>query len=1193
MNKKILIPIFLAGIALPLSLPKQGFTGVDAYFIGEYGDKTSYIKNIGDPLNSQLADEGFVLLKNDGTLPIAKASKLSVVGKSSTNLSRGGAGSGSGSITSGVTGVDLQKSLTDAGFEINEELTHFYKNENGYNSGSGRTNGNTSWRGISQVTIGETPMSSYSEELLATLDDYNDAIIQVITREGSEGCDVKTVDCRDNNSAPETTKHALELSDNEAALFAEIKEHTEHVIIIINSSNIFECDVFEKDPKVAGILWIGNPGDVGPGAVGRILCGDVNPSGHTVDTWARDFTKDPTFQNFSDNQQHNPSVTGEGYASCDTMYNANGKPTMSFGTYKQYNDYDNIPYGADESLTHIPADFSIANEVMPGGVNGVKPASYVSYEEGIYMDYRYYETRYADMAAADKAAADAWYAGEEGVVYPFGFGLSYTTFKQEIVRVSPHKENTLTSNDEVIEVSVKVTNTGKVAGKEVVQLYWRAPYIKNGIEKADRVLCAFGKTEILEPGKSQNVHLKFYLQDVANYDYTDANKNNFKGYELDPGEYEVLVCKNAHEILDSVSYNVGDSGIQYKYDRFTGHEVKNRFTDRGFQDVLPQADDIPFEHLSRTDFAATFPHNPAVNKAARTLGENSRVEEFLTHKFHIGEVDVDHNFEIVPEEAYRSEEDYLREGWVQPNDTLPASERMQLSEMIGAEFDDPRWEQLVNEMTWAEMMKFVETNNMRSPALNEIGKPSFSEGDGPQKFSIMWWVSSPIIAATFNQELAHQQGEAIGMESHIQNKSGWWGCGVNTHRSPFGGRNFEYYSADPFLMGRMAANVIGAATDRGIYCYFKHFAVNDQEKNRESGICYLSEQALREIYLKSFQMVFEEGKSMGVMTSYNRIGLMETAASYPLLTEVVRGEWGFKGAMLSDMTHSNNAYIDHACYEDLNTRIIAGDNSQLDQNGGFPGSLTAKWDKTALNGKGAPVFEYKGQKYVSYTTWNAVRTAIKEIMYMSSKCTAMNRGLTPVAADPVVTVQAGKYVCIDTEQVEELVAGEEIDGKVVKGVDYFELNRRVDLPEGVGFEDGAIYGVFKNLGVYRFDIIAHLSVETVTNAGEENETRTPGDLTVAIKLVVNVEPDMSVTGYEDIPDEPDVPDQPDQPDVPDTPDIPDQSASEPSEPASVPSEPAKPAGNGCGGSIVATSSLIALMSLVGVGAMLLKRRKEN
>ena len=326
MKKKLLIPIFLAAMALPLGFAKSP-SGLDAQFIGEMTDSTQY-KKYASAVNHQMAEEGFVLLKNDGFLPM-EPGKVTLAGKSAFNLAKGGAGSGSSSASSGVDDYTLQWSLEDAGFEVNTTLKAFYGSNadgnhgrwtNNNASGIGRTNGNDGWKGNSQVQIGETPVELYTDELIDSMDEYNDVAIQVITREGSEGCDVKTIDARDfdpraNGTNVEatpldemTTKHALELSDNEADLLELLKKHFKHVIIIINSSNIFECDALQKDKKVSGILWIGNPGDVGPAAVGKILTGEVNPSGRTVDTWARDFTKDPTFQNFSDNAQTNTDI---------------------------------------------------------------------------------------------------------------------------------------------------------------------------------------------------------------------------------------------------------------------------------------------------------------------------------------------------------------------------------------------------------------------------------------------------------------------------------------------------------------------------------------------------------------------------------------------------------------------------------------------------------------------------------------------------------------------------------------------------------------------------------------------------------------------------------------------------------------------------------------------------------------------
>ena len=1068
MKKKLLVPVFLAAMALPLCLHNNPI-GLSADFIGEYTDSSVY-KQYGSAINHQMANEGFVLLKNDGFLPM-QPGKATLAGKSAFKLAKGGAGSGSSSASSGVTDYNLQMSLEEVGFEVNTTLKAFYNDND--KSGIGRTNGNDGWKGNSQVQIGETPVELYTQDLLDSMDEYNDVALQVITREGSEGCDVKTIDARDfdprangtNKSVTPldemTDKHALELSDNEADLLELLKDHFEHIIVVINSSNIFECDVLQKDPKVSGILWIGNPGDVGPAAVGKILTGAVNPSGRTVDTWARDFKKDPTYQNFSDNAQTNEdtwSTKGTTtYASQDTMFNADGTPTRSYGTLKSYNNTAD-PKWADE-----------ATKIMQGGINGVKPSAYVSYEEGIYLDYRYYETRYADMALEDKAAADEWYDGEEGVVYPFGYGLSYTTFDQKIVRVNPGKGATLDDKSDLIEVSVKVTNTGSVAGKDAVQLYWKAPYTKGGIEKADHVLCAFDKSDILEPGESQVLHLTFHLQDVANYDFQDKNNNGFKGYELDEGDYYITLNKNAHEEYGHVNLKVVNGGIKYPYDRFSGNEVKNRFTERGFYNSMPEGD-LEFTQFSRADFVGTFPTHPTIED--RTLSADSRFEEFLTHEFSIAELD-EGNFEYVPEGAYRDANDAA--DWEQKGD-YP----LKLADMKDVDWDDDaKWNQFLNGFSWSDMLTYVENNRMSSPSLSAIGKSGFSEGDGPQKFSIMQWVSSPIIAATFNPGLAHKQGECVGMESRINHKSGWWGPGVNTHRSPFGGRNFEYYAADPFLMGRMAAEVVGTATDRGVYAYFKHFTVNDQEKNRESGISFVSEQAFREIYLKSFQMVFEEGKSIGVMASYNRIGLMETAASYPLLTEVLRGEWGFKGAVLSDMTHSGNGSVNFKCYENINNRILSGCNSQLDS-GGFSGNSEAKWDSTL----GGPAYTNKaGQKVISYSYWGAVRDMIKGIMYMSIRCTQGNSN-------------DSNFTLVDNTQEVEYKVGEsiDIDAQLSDGstADSYRINQRCDLPKGLTFNNGNLSGKIDEVGLYRIDIIA-----------ETGNTRK------AIKIVIAVVPDDS------------------------------------------------------------------------------------
>ena len=1028
MKKKVLIPIALAALALPLSLAK--INKVDAYFIG-INNKTDYLAH-GLEVNAQLADEGFVLLKNeDDFLPMDGNEKISVVGKSSTNLVKGGGGSGDASVSSGVHYIDLQESLTTVGFEINPDLTAFYKDSS--KSGSGRTNGNSGWKGLSEVTIGETPFSSYTDALKSSMEnDYNDAAIMVISREGSEGCDVKPCNAHDSkktNSSFEAVshKHALQLSDNEQDLFDYITEKFDNVIVLINSGNVFQCDQFENNDAVKAVIWTGTVGDVGAGAVGRILCGEVNPSGHTVDTWARDFTKDPTFQNFSDNAQTNLVTNANGkelYVPSDTMFNADGTPVKSEGSYK------GNPTWEDEE-----------NHVVTAGLNGVRPSSYVSYEEGIYYDYRYYETRYADKKATGDNA-DQWYQGEEGVIYPFGHGLSYTTFEQKVVSSNiDHK--ILKSGNMKVEVQVEVTNTGRKAGKEVVQLYWKAPYIKGGIEKAYNTLCAFDKTKLLNPGESQTLTLTFNTQDCANYDFSDANNNDFCGYELDGGDYQISLNKNAHEEIANIDFKVAEGGIKYEVDRYTGEPVENRFTNRGFYSSLPSEDDFEFTQFSREDMEETFPSHPTVED--RTLGANSRVQEYFNHAFTPDDIDTDTtNYEYMPKEAYKSKADIEALGWEQPS-SAPSS-RMQFSELYNVDYDDPKWDEFMNQMTYDELVSFV-TGGSQNPAISGTGKPSLTSNDGPQKYksaSGVYWVCLPIAAATWNVDLVNEQGKCIGNETiYTSNAYGWCGPAVNIHRSPFGGRNFEYYSADPLISGRMGGRVVAGATDGGIYCFFKHFAVNDQEKHREGVAAFLSEQALREVYLKAFQYVVQEGKATGIMSSYNRIGLMESAASYPLLTEVLRHEWGFKGQVFSDMTHRGNSAFDRKYYENINNRILAGDSQQLDSQS-YKDDILCKWD----NSLGCPV--YNGNP--SYSWWYAVRNAAHDTMYSAAKCAAIDKNKIPEAN---LTFEGAPRNQFETS------VGKEISIKINMPDDIsgeLKIDEFTPLPEGLSLNGDVISG---------------------------------------------------------------------------------------------------------------------------------------
>ena len=1076
MKKKLIWPAIAAGLILTacqaggVTLEKAG--RLDK-FVADYGNSAdSEYRDAAKELNAEIAREGFVLLKNDGSLPFKGVSKISVFGKSSTDLLYNGGGSGAGGPDRNRN-IDLQGSLEKAGYQLNPTLTNFYKNGD---SGSGRSTP-TKYDGTGYNTIGETPIEKYTAEIKNSFSNYNDAAIVLIARSGTEGADNKACDARDFDSDPFSKRHYLQLSKNEEDMLNMVKENFDTIVVVINSGNAFQCDQFENDDQISGVLWIGTPGTYGTVAVGEILSGAVNPSGRTVDTWARDFTQDPTFQNFSDNAQTNYQeidVEGESepvpvYLPNDTMLDSNGIPVISPGTDAKYTNKNSPRWEGDGSvwnMTKFPGGTKTGEEfkVVKGGLNGVKPAQYVSYEEGIYYDYRYYETKYQDMLAKSKSKADKWYNGNNGkgtgVIYPFGYGLSYTQFNQSITEMNYDENSILNENTKTIEVTVRVENTGSVAGKDCVQLYWKAPYFKGGIEKADHVLCAFGKTKEIQPGAYEDVKLSFYLQDVANYDYNDANKNDFKGYELDGGNYRLILGKNAHDFYEFKKFKVQAEGVKYEYDRYTGNKVENRFTDRNFYNSLPGENDVEFTHMSRSNFDKTFPTHPTIE--SRKLKEGSRVEEYFNHKFTLADIDfeqiededgnlIDNPYEYIPEAAYKTKADIQALGWSQRNskEALAKNNRTQLRAMVNIPMDDPRWVSFLNEFTYSELQKFVEDGAFHNPGMDLIGKSQSTDSDGPNVFEKMLWCGEPIIAATYNTELARKQGAMVGTEGHQAGVYGWFGPGCNTHRSPFGGRNFEYYAADPYLMGKIAASVVGAATEKGLYCYFKHFAVNDQEKGREGVSTFVSEQALREIYLKSFQMVFQEGHASGVMSSYNRLGIMETGASYPLLTEVLRGEWGFKGAVLSDMDHHQaRGNFDTKYYENINYRCLAGCNAQLD-NSGFSADIDATWSDT----KGCPVFKYEGTEYESYSWWYAVRNCAKEELWMTANSGAFD------SEAKELTVSTANIV---TEKESfDLRVGESFSTSVsVKegAQGTLSIDETTPLPEGLSFANGVISG---------------------------------------------------------------------------------------------------------------------------------------
>lgn len=739
-------------------------------------------------------------------------------------------GSGSGGFDTS-NNKNLYESLNDAGFVTNPTLKRFYESSQ---SGPVRTaNSSDLDNGDNQkIATAETPQSKYTDAVRNSYADYSDVALVVITRIGGEGFDLPRYQ-GDSEGAVSPDSHYLELDQNEIDLLTAVTDGTfKRVVVVFNTPSSFEA-TFRKDSayaafadKIDAAVWIGFTGSNGITALGEILNGDVNPSGRLVDTWAADFTKNPSFVNF-------------------------GTGCLPDTTDK----YDGGMYYS------------------------------VDYEEGIYVGYRYYETR-------GETDGEDWY--NANVVYPFGYGLSYTTFDWTVGDVSASEIELGTT----ITVPVTVKNTGSVAGKDVVQLYASAPYTLGGIEKAHKVLVGFAKTKLLQPGESETVTVSFDPYSAASYDYRDANSNGFSGYELEAGEYTLYVSRNAHESEKAIALNLA-ADVQIGTDPTTDSEVVNRYTDsEDFLDSDWQLDAM----LSRADWEGTWPTPQTAQQHAGT----DRLYEEIRSEEHNNPTDFD-------------SEEYP---WFGEKPTLTLRDLLPSAEAEGYEpvvsYDDERWEELMMGCDEEEMIALINNGAYHTLAMESVGLPATIHGDGPSGFTCFMskeqvngtcqYVSEPVMASTWNINLMNELGEAIGEEGTIGDKatgqpySSIYAPGVNIHRSPFGGRCSEYFSEDPFISGMMGAAEVQGIQSRGVLPTVKHFVANEQETHRSIGgdLSWLSEQALREIYLKPFEYTVKLGETRGIMTSFNRIGTRWTGGDYRLLTEILRNEWGFNGLVICD-----------------------------------------------------------------------------------------------------------------------------------------------------------------------------------------------------------------------------------------------------------------------------------------------------
>ena len=776
-------------------------------------------------LCTDIAEEGIVLLKNEGnTLPVASGSNLNVFGWASTNPCYGG--TGSGSLSDAYETVSLLQGLEDAGFKLNTELSDFYTAYRADRPEVGMF--------AQDWTLPEPTADSYTDEMMNNAKEFSDTAMVVITRVGGEGADLPTdvsqVTYTDNSTEYkdfEPGEHYLQLDKTEKDMLDLVCNNFENVIVVYNGANAMELGFVNEYSQIKAAIWCPGTGQSGFEALGEIVAGTVNPSGKTSDTFGADLTATPT-----------------------------------------YNNFGNFTYDNMDDFAYTSTGFT--------GVETTTLPSFVNYVDGIYVGYRFYET----------AAAEWLIDYDKTVLYPFGYGLSYTSFTQEM--------SDLTVEDGQISFDVTVTNTGDVAGKDVVEAYYNPPYTNGGIEKATANLIDFAKTDVLEPGESQTITVSFNEEDMASYDTKGE-----AAYVLEAGDYVISINSDSHNILDSDTYTV-DSTVVYN-----GEEGRST-------DDLTATNQFDFAegdvtYLSRADGFANYAE---ATKAPESLSASKEVQSLFMN-----------NSNYNPED-YNNDDDEMP--------TTGASNGVTLADLRGASYDDEKWDSLLDQMTISDMDTLIALGGYQTSAASSVGKVMTVDCDGPASINnnftgtgSIGFPSAVMIASTWNKDLAKAFGESIGKMADEMEVSGWYAPAMNTHRSAFAGRNFEYYSEDGVLAGYMATNAVQGAEEYGVYAYIKHFALNDQETNRCNMLMtWANEQSIREIYLKPFEMAVKEGGAKAVMSAFNYIGTEPAGACSALLNTVLREEWGFRGFVETD-------YFGVYGYQDSDREIRNGNDLML------------------------------------------------------------------------------------------------------------------------------------------------------------------------------------------------------------------------------------------------------------------------
>ena len=952
-------------------------------------------------LNRQQAAEGAVLLKNNNAdgqgLPLAGNSQVTLFGiRSHVSL----LGSSFGVKAQGPY-ISLEQALTQNKTDFKNTIAYTLNN----NFATGEvTRGATldSWSGdefefegagftVNPVMTAvydklnetylhsenETPSAEYdpgepsaaeikavNSDYAASFAEYGDAAIVVISRPSAESKDYLPGGVVDGLGAEEP----LQLTANERDTIEMAKKCSDNVIVLLNSANAVEIGDLKNDPEIDSILWIGFPGCYGMLGVSDILCGRTSPSGALPDIYA--------------------------------TYNMSAPAMQNMGNFQYENGAEMLTRGAGQT----------------GGTTG----NYLIEAEGIYVGYRYYETRYYDSVFGNgnagspvgAYASSAEWDYDKEVAYGFGYGLSYTDFTQEFEGEPEFNVSTDPVTgvcDATAVFHVKVTNTGDMAGKSIVQIYGQAPYTEGGVEKSAVQLLNFGKTDTLKPGESQVVSVEVDLQYIASYDNTYDNGDGTVGtYILDPGTYYFAMGNGAHDALNHMMARQGadpeslsgesNSAMAYEHkiteDFISSTAFSVSKTGEKISNQLDYADWNYFQpgevtYLSRTDWAGTYP---------KSYTDMTLVNEELIN--------------LLNGDYYTIQTDDDTSGITWGKDS-----NLMFYEMYGTDFDDAKWQELLDKMTLEEAQYLATFGGPSIPGVSSIGTVetymtenagngvavnlnaskdtgapwSISASDPNGNWHPEVFANAPLVAASFNQDLYKEVGSFIGEEALFTGIPILWGPGLNTHRHAYNGRNGEYYSEDPVLSGSAAMEFAIGALDYGLIAAPKHFAFNDQETNRSGVAPYMLEQRAREVELRAYQIAFEATKydteevdagMRGLMISFSKIGPVECTASYELMTEILKEEWGFKGYAVTDIYDDTDIY----------GAVLASGTTCFDTRGisGFYGATTLEncsTFATQVDGSKVSAQLLSGDARLQ----NAVKDSCHNILYAFSQSSLMNR----------------------------------------------------------------------------------------------------------------------------------------------------------------------------------------------------------